>query len=109
MTDMQDKIEFFTLTVYPKTPKAFRNGDWYENHLFKRPTLAGIVAAAEAMERLCPDAWCDIGHLERLPDGDVKDIEPGASFRTVKELLEAFRPALRSIDAVLEAQEKEDA
>ncbi len=104
----QDTTEYFTLIVYPKTPKAFPY-EWYESHYFKRPTLAGIVAAAEAMENIYPDAWCDVSHLERHPDGNCKDIEPGASFRTVKELLEAFRPALRSIDAVLAAQDKEDA
>jgi len=106
---MTDTTEYFTLYIRPKTPKAFRNGEWRSIINFARPTLCGIAAAAEAMERLCPDAWCDVSHQERLPDGNSKEIEAGASFRTVKEMLEAFRPALRSIDAVLEAQEKEDA
>ncbi len=104
----QDTTEYFTLIVYPKTPKAFPY-EWYESHYFKRPTLAGIVAAAEAMERLCPDAWCDVSHQERYPDGNSKEIEAGASFRSLKEMLAAFRPTLRSIDAVLAAQDKEDA
>lgn len=110
MTDTQYTTEYFTLYIRQETPKAFRNGEWRSNINFARPTLYGIAAAAEELENVYPDAECEICHLSRLPGASAAEyVEPEVRFRSLKDMLAAFRKTFRSIDAVLEAQEKEDA
>lgn len=90
----QDPTEYFSLYIRPKTPKAFRNGEWRSTVSFARPTIYGIVAAAEEIEKIYPDAECEISHLSRIPGANtVEYVEPDVSFPTLKEMLGAFRGA----------------
>lgn len=115
MTDTQDKTEYFTLYIRPKTPKAFRKAEWRSGINFARPTIYGIVADAEEIEKIYPDAECEISHLSRIPGANTAEcVEPDVRFPTLKEMLGAFRNTCGGmvnslLACYIEAQDKEDA
>lgn len=91
MKATENTNEYFSLYIYPQTPKAFRNAEWRTSINFARPTVFGIVAAAEDLEEVYPDAECEISHLSRLPGGTLEHVESDVRFPSIKEMLGAFR------------------
>lgn len=98
-----ETVAYFSLDVYMDGPSSAVPHTHKDCATVNRPTLPGLLAAAERLASVYPKARCSVWTIRIPADGDLKRSKPVGSpayFDTLEELAELARKNSESLDAL---------